>query len=139
MGSTTATTFMESVTGVAAGGRTGLAAVTTGLMFIACLPLAGIFSVIPPAAIAPALIVAGAFMIPLAARIEWSRFEECLPAFMTILCIPLTYSFVHGIAAGVLTHVLIQIALGQGRKVHPMLYVIAAIFCLVLTGEALRS
>jgi len=138
MGTTTATTYMESITGIVAGGRTGLAAVVTGLMFILCLPLASFFSIIPAAAIAPALIVAGAFMVPLVARINWRDFEECFPAFMTILCIPLTYGFVYGIAAGVLAHVLIQIFLGKGGKIHPMLYAIAVIFVLVLVAEARR-
>lgn len=136
MGSSTSTVFMESVTGIAAGGRTGLSAVATGLMFILCLPLAKFFSCIPPAAIAPALIVAGAFMIPLAARIDWSSFEESFPAFMTIVCIPLTYGFVYGIAAGILSHVVIQVAVGRSRSVHPALYAVALIFLAVLVGEA---
>ena len=138
MGTTPTTTYMESITGIVAGGRTGLAALVTGLMFILCLPLASFFSIIPAVAIAPALIVAGAFMIPLVARIDWRNFEESFPAFMTILCIPLTYGFVHGIAAGVLAHVLIQISVGKARKIHPMLYVIAVIFTLVLVVEARR-
>ena len=139
IGTTTSTIYMESITGIAAGGRTGLTAVVVALLFLICLPLAGFFHLIPAAAIAPALIVAGAFMIPLAARINWSSFEESFPSFMTILCIPLTYGFVYGIAAGVLAHVLIQAAVGKWRSVHPMLYIIAVIFLTVLVGEAVRN
>ena len=135
LGTTTATTYMESVTGIVAGGRTGLTAVTVGCMFLICLPLANFISIIPPTAVAPALIVAGAFMIPLAGRIDWHNFEEAFPAFATILCIPLTYGFVHGIAAGVLSHVLIQAAMGKWRSIHPMLYAITGIFLLVVGAE----
>lgn len=131
-GTTVATSYMESVTGIVAGGRTGLTALTVGFLFLLCLPFSGIFGIIPPAAIAPALIVAGALMVPMVARINWSSFEESLPSFMVILCIPLTYSFVYGIAAGILSHVVIQIALGQWRQVHPILYAVALIFLLVL-------
>jgi Permeases len=79
--------------------------------------------------------VAGAFMIPLAGRINWNEFEESVPAFLTILCIPATYSFVYGIAAGVLSHVTIQLAVGKGRSVHPALYGVAVVFILVLVAE----
>lgn len=137
LGTTTATFYMESITGLVAGGRTGLTALTTGLLFLLCLPLADFFRIIPAAAIAPALIVAGSFMFPLAARINWSDFEESVPAFLTILCIPATYSFVYGIAAGVLGHVTIQAAVGKGRSVHPVLYGMAAVFILVLLAETI--
>ena len=90
---------------------------------------------IPASAVAPALIVAGAFMLPLVASIDWSNFEESFPAFVTILGIPLTYGFVHGIAAGVLSHLVIQITLGKWRDVHPTLYCIGGIFILVISAE----
>ncbi len=137
LGTTTATTYMESITGIVAGGRTGLAAVTIGSMFLICLPLANFFSMIPAAAIAPALIVAGAFMVPLVTRIDWHNFEEAFPAFATLMCIPFTYSFVHGIAAGVLSHAVIQAAMGKWRDMHPMLYAIALVFIIVIGAETL--
>lgn len=135
LGTTSVTTFMESITGIVAGARTGLASVTVGVMFLICLPFGQFFSIIPAAAVAPALIVAGAFMVPLVARINWSSFEEAFPAFATILCIPLTYGFVHGIAAGVLAHIAIQCALGRWRSIHPMLYLIAGIFVLITFAD----
>lgn len=137
LGTTTVTTYMESITGIVAGGRSGLAAVTVGCLFLICLPLANFMSIIPAAAVAPALIVAGAFMIPLAGRIHWNNFEEAFPAFATAMCIPLTYGFVYGIAAGVVTHVLIQAAMGKWRSVHPMLYAITFIFLLIVGVENL--
>lgn len=137
LGATTVTTYMESITGIAMGGRTGLASVVVGCMFLICLPLANFISIIPPQAIAPALIVAGAFMIPLAGRINWNNYEEAFPAFITAACIPLTYGFVYGIAAGVIAHVVIQIALGKWREMHPMLYAIAVVFLLVVCVENL--
>ena len=137
LGTTTVTTYMESITGIMAGGRTGLTSVTIGCMFLICLPLTNFFSIIPPAAVAPALIAAGAFMIPLVTRINWHNFEEAFPAFITILCIPLTYSFIYGIAAGVLSHIIIQVAIGNWRDIHPMLYTIASIFIAIITAETL--
>ena len=137
MGTTPTTTYMESITGVAAGGRTGLAAVTVGVLFLVCLPLANFFSIIPSVAVAPALIVAGGFMISLVSRIDWSDFEQALPAFITILCIPLTYSIMHGIAFGVFAHVIIQIALGQGGRVHIMLYGVTFVFAAIIAAETL--
>lgn len=136
-GTTTVTTFTESITGIVSGGRTGLVSVVIGCYFLLCLPLANFFNVIPATAIAPALIVAGAFMFPLAARINWTNFEEGFPAFMTALCIPLTYGFIYGIAAGVLSHVLIQITVGKAKAVHPMLYAISLIFILVVATQRL--
>ncbi|MDL2290501.1 NCS2 family permease [Desulfovibrio sp. OttesenSCG-928-F20] len=135
-GSSTVTTFMESITGIVAGGRTGLTSLTVGVMFLLCLPLANFISIIPAPAIAPALIVAGAFMIPLAGRINWNNYEEAFPAFITAICIPLTYGIVYGIAAGAIAHVLIQIFLGKWRSIHPMLYLISGIFLLIVCVES---
>ena len=135
-GTSTVTAFMESITGIVAGGRTGLVSVTVGCVFLLCLPLSGSISIIPPAAVAPALLMAGAFMIPLAGRIDWNNFEEAFPAFATVMCIPLTYGFVYGIAAGLISHVLLQVAMGKWRQVHPMLYVITCIFLLIAVAES---
>lgn len=134
-GTSVCTTYMESITGIVAGGRTGLTAIVAGCLFLFCLPLSSFFSMIPASAVAPALIVAGAFMLPLVASIDWSNFEESFPAFVTIMGIPLTYGFVHGIAAGVLSHLVIQITLGKWRDVHPTLYCIGGIFILVISAE----
>lgn len=135
LGTTTSTIYMESITGIAAGGRTGLTAVTVGCMFLVCLPLVNFIGIIPATAVAPALIVAGAFMMPLAGRINWSNFEEAFPAFATVMFIPLSYGFVYGIAAGTVTHVLLQVAVGKWRSVHVMLYVIAFVFILIAALE----
>ena len=135
LGTSPATTYIESVTGIVTGGRTGLTGLVASLMFVLCLPFGNFFHIVPAAAVAPALVIAGGFMISLAVRIDWLNFEESFPAFMTILFIPLTYGVVYGIAAGVLTHVVIQVALGRKQAVHPLLYLIAAIF-IAMTGAA---
>ncbi len=74
-------------------------------------------------------------MFPLVSRINWNSFEEAFPAFATALCIPLTYGFVYGIAAGVLSHVVIQVSMGKWRNIHPMLYAIALVFIVVVGAE----
>lgn len=136
LGATPCTTYIESVTGVVAGGRTGLSALVTGLLFVLCLPLVNFFHMVPAAASAPALIVAGIFVVPLAGRIDWRDFEECFPAAVTILLIPISFSVMDGIVAGILTHIAIQGALGKWRGVHPVLYAVAAVFLLATMGLA---
>ncbi|UQZ88496.1 guanine permease [Deltaproteobacteria bacterium Smac51] len=139
LGTTTSTTFIESITGIVSGGRTGLTAVVAGVMFLICLPLANFFSIVPATAIAPALIVAGSFMITLAGRINWKRFEESFPAFVTILGIPIFYGIIYGMAGGIISHIIIQAALGKWRKVHPALYFIAFLFILIAAARILEG
>ena len=136
LGTSPATTFLESVGGIVTGGRTGLTAMVVGLMFILCLPFGNFFHIVPAAAVAPALIIAGSFMVGLGTRINWLNFEESFPAFVTILFIPLTFGVVYGIAAGILTHVLIQFTLGRKRDMHPVLYLLAAIFIAMMIISA---
>lgn len=135
LGSPAATTYIESVVGVVSGGRTGLTALVTGLMFALCLFFGNFFHIVPAAAVAPALMIAGGFLMTLVTSINWLNFEEGLPAFMTILFIPLTFSVINGLAAGILAHVVIQLALGRRRAVHPLLYLLAAVF-IVMMGFA---
>lgn len=138
MGTTTTTTYIESITGIAAGGRTGLTGMVVAIFFILCLPLANIFTIIPATATAPALIVAGSYMIMLVRRIDWQDIQQCLPAFMTILFIPLTFSAMHGVVAGIITHVIIKIAMGKIREVHPVLYVLTLMFILDVAAESFK-
>lgn len=119
-GTSTSTVFIESVTGIASGGRTGLAAVVTSLLFLVCLPLAGFFAIIPAAALAPALIIAGLFLISLVSRIDWSSQEEGLPAGLTILFIAVTYNVLNGIAVGFIGHLILQVAHGKARHISPV-------------------
>ncbi|MCC8191089.1 MAG: hypothetical protein LIP77_10725, partial [Planctomycetes bacterium] len=124
-GSSTCTVYIESVTGIAAGGRTGLSSLVVSLLFFACLPLIGFFSVIPVEAVAPALVVAGLYPFSLVARIEWDRIEHAIPCGLTILVIPVTYSIMNGITVGLLSHIVMHLALGKARSLNPVLVVIA--------------
>ncbi|HEX2036738.1 MAG TPA: NCS2 family permease [Chloroflexota bacterium] len=138
-GCSSATTYIESAAGVSEGGRTGLAAVVTGLLFLLCLFLAPIAGMIPPEATAAALILVGFYMSAAARGIDFGDLEEGLPALLTIVAMPLTYSITNGIGAGVLTYTLIKLARGQARSLHPMLYVVALAFLLYFALPALQQ
>ncbi len=133
-GATPCTTYIESASGILSGGRSGLTACVTGLMFLCCLPLANFFRIVPSVASAPALIIAGGFMLPLILRIDWKNFEESCPAFMTLLFLPVSGSIVGGVLAGIITHVVVQAAVGKWRSVHPLLYGIVVLFIGILLG-----
>jgi AGZA family xanthine/uracil permease-like MFS transporter len=122
------TTYIESAAGVAEGGRTGLTAVVVGVLFLLAMWFAPLAGVIPAQATAPALILVGFFMMSLARDIAWDDLEESLPAFMTMLVMPFTWSISNGIGAGFISHVVIKVVLGKGGQVHPMLYVAALAF-----------
>ncbi len=128
LGTTTTTTFTESVTGVAAGGRTGLTSIVVALLFLLCLPLSNILEMIPTVAVAPALIVVGVLLISLVNNIDWDNLEQALPAAMIILFVPITYSIATGVIVGYIAHIIIQIAMGKARSVHPLLYIVSIIF-----------
>ncbi len=127
LGTSTITTYIESAAGIGAGGRTGLTAVTCGVLFLLALfftPLAGL---IPDAATAPALIIVGALMMEAVRRIDFSDFSEGLPAFLTIVLMPFTYSIANGISAGLLVYPLLKLATGRGREVHWIVYILAGL------------
>lgn len=135
LGCSPATIFLESITGIVSGGRTGLTGLITGIMFLLCLPIAGFFKIIPSEAVAPALILAGVSMLTRMRYIDWKNFEQCFPAFITILVMPLAYSILDGIAIGILSHVVIQTTLGKRREVHPILFVISVLYIAIMLGE----
>lgn len=127
LGTSTITCFVESTAGIGAGGRTGLTAVVTGILFILALffsPLAGL---IPNAATAPALIIVGALMMESVRHIDFSDFTEALPAFLTIALMPFTYSIANGISAGLVLYPLLKIITGRTKEVHWIVYVLAAL------------
>ena len=136
------TTYIESAAGVTEGGRTGLTAVVVGVLFLLAMWLAPLASVIPAQATAPALILVGFAMMTLVRDIAWDDVEEALPAFMTMLVMPLTWSITNGIGAGFITYVVIELVAGRGRRVHWMLYLTAAAFvlyfCVPLLETAVR-
>jgi AGZA family xanthine/uracil permease-like MFS transporter len=124
----TNTTYIESAAGVAEGGRTGLTAVVVGLLFLLAMWFAPLAGVIPPQATAPALILVGFYMMTLAREIPWDDVEEALPAFMTMLAMPFTWSITNGIGAGFITYVVIKLFVGKGAAVHWMLYLTSFAF-----------
>ena len=116
--------YLESMAGISVGGKTGLTAVTAGILFLFSLMFSSIFIAIPHAATAPALILVGAFMISSVQHIDFQDFSEGLPAFLTIVLMPFTYSIANGISAGIVFHVLLKVVAGNWRKVHWMMYIL---------------
>lgn len=127
-GVSSVTSYIESAAGVAEGARTGLHSVVVGLLFLAAVFAAPIASMVPPAATAPALILVGFLMCSQIARIDFGRYETAIPAFVTLVTVPFTYSISHGIGYGFLTYVGIEVLSGQGRRVHPLMYAFTALF-----------
>lgn len=125
LGTSTVTTYIESGAGVEEGGRTGLTAVVAALLFLAALFVTPLLVAVPAAATAPALIVVGALMMSAARDLDWSQPEEGIPAFLTVVVMPFTYSIANGISAGIVAYTLIELLAGRGRRVHPALYLVS--------------
>ena len=129
-GTSPVTSYVESAAGVAVGGRTGLTSVVVGTLFLATLFFAPLVQAIPTAATAPALILVGALMMSALAEIDWSEPAEAIPAFLTVIIIPLTYSIANGLAFGITSHAILKLVRGQARPRDWLIYVLAAI-CIV--------
>ncbi len=128
LGTSTVTTFVESSTGIQEGGRTGLASVVTGLLFLVCVLLAPIAGIVPSAATAPALIIVGVYMIMGVSKIDWSDFEIALPCFLTIVMMPFAYSISDGIGFGFISYVIIKLCRGKAKEVPVLTYILSVIF-----------
>jgi AGZA family xanthine/uracil permease-like MFS transporter len=122
------TTFIESASGIGEGGRTGLAAVVVGVLFLLCLFISPLAGVIPPEATAPALIVVGYFMLRGVSEIDWRDPAIGIPSLLTIGMMPFTYSITNGVGAGFLSYVAIKVLQGKARDIHPLMYVVSAGF-----------
>lgn len=127
-GASSVTCYIESAAGVAEGARTGLHTVFVGLMFLASIFLAPLAEAIPAAATAPALILVGFLMAAPMTRIDFEHPDTAIPAFLTLVMLPYTYSITHGIGYGFLTFVAIQVLSGKHREVHPLMYGASALF-----------
>lgn len=127
LGTSTITAFVESAAGVGAGGRTGLTAVVCGGMFLLALFFTPIVGLIPDAATAPALIIVGALMMESVKHIDFADFTEAMPAFMTIIMMPFTYSIANGISFGLVLYPLLKLITGRGREVHWIVYILAVL------------
>lgn len=124
------TVFVESASGIAEGARTGLANIVTGLLFLVAMFFTPLYDVVPLEAVSPALVVVGALMIGQVRSIDFTKFEYALPAFLTIVAMPFTYSIANGIGLGFISWVVLAAANGKARTVHPLLWVVAAVFVL---------
>ena len=129
-GTSTVVSYIESAAGVAAGGRTGVTAIVTGLLFVLALFIAPVVGVIPAAATAPALIIVGSMMVSVVAEIAWHDPEVAIPAFLTMMTIPLTFSIANGLAFGFTAYSLLKMVRGKFREVNWFVYLLTALFIL---------
>ena len=127
-GTTTATSYIESAAGIAAGGRTGLTAVVTALLFLVALVFAPLVGIVPSFATAPALIVVGALMMQEVVHIKFNDFTIAVPAFLTIIMMPLTYSIASGFGFGFISYALLKTLAGRYKEVSPVMWVICVCF-----------
>lgn len=130
LGTSTVTTFVESATGVAEGGRTGLTALSTGFCFFLSIFFYPLITIIPAQATAAALVMVGLFMIDSIVDINFGDFTESFPAFMTIIMMPFAYSIAEGIAFGMISYASVKLLTGKGKEVSPLVYVLALVFLL---------
>jgi AGZA family xanthine/uracil permease-like MFS transporter len=128
LGTSSTTAYVESAAGVQAGGRTGLTALVVALLFLACLFIAPLAGVVPAYATAPALLFVACLMLRDLADLEWGETTESVPAAITAMAIPYTYSIAHGIAFGFMTYAVLKLLTGRARQVKPIVWIIAAVF-----------
>ena len=136
LGTSTVTTFVESASGVAEGGRTGLTALTTAGLFALALVFSPIFLAIPASATAPALILVGLFMITDIGKVDFKDYTEAIPAFLTIVMMPFAYSIAEGIVWGMVSYVLLKLLSGKRKDVSITMYILAALFIIRILVEA---
>ena len=127
-GTSTVTSYIESAAGVAAGARTGLANIFTAIFFFLAMFCAPLAAAIPGFATAPALILVGALMAESIARVEWSEFTEAIPAFVTLVATPLTFSIATGLSLGLISYTLVKIAAGKFREISPVIWILTVLF-----------
>ncbi|MBD8067665.1 NCS2 family permease [Bacillus sp. PS06] len=132
MGTSPSTAYIESTSGVAAGGRSGLTALVVGLLFLLSLFFSPLMAAISSlsAITAPVLIIVGCFMMEGLAKVKWKEFDEAFPAFIIILTMPLTASIATGMAMGFITYPILKLVSGKGKEVHPLIYLFAVIFAI---------
>jgi adenine/guanine/hypoxanthine permease len=128
VGTSTVTTYVESASGVSEGGRTGLTALSTSIMFMIALLFSPLFIMIPGAATAPALILVGLFMMSPINEINLKDYTEAIPAFLAIIMMPLAYSIAEGIVFGMLSYILLKLLTGKTKDISPLMYVIGILF-----------
>ncbi|MDU5223602.1 MAG: NCS2 family permease [Finegoldia magna] len=130
LGTSTVTTFVESASGVAEGGRTGLTALSTAFFFFLSLFLFPVFGMIPAQATGPALVIVGLFMLSSIKEIDFYDYSEAIPAFITIIAMPFCYSIAEGISFGMISYVLIKLLAGKRKDISILMYILAIVFVL---------
>ena len=133
------TSYVESAAGVGEGARTGLANVVTGTMFLLSVFLSPVVSMVPYEAATPALVIVGFLMMMQVTEIDWKAPELAIPAFMTIIMMPFSYSITNGIGAGFVSYVLVQVARGRARSIHPLMWLTAALFVVYFTLTPIKE
>jgi AGZA family xanthine/uracil permease-like MFS transporter len=137
-GSSSGTAYIESVAGIRIGGRTGLTSVVTALCFLPCFFIAPLAGMVPPYATAAVLILVGAAMFTSVSQIDFSKIEEGVPAFLTLILIPLTFSITQGILWGFISHVGLYLMVGRRRDIHPVMYALAVVSVGLLILERVK-
>jgi len=130
LGTSTVTSYIESASGVAEGGRTGLTSLITGLLFLLALFLSPLFLLVPSAATAPALILVGLFMMAPVKDIDLTDFTEAIPAFLTIIMMPLTYSIAEGLVFGILSYIFLKALTGKFKDITIVTWIVGILFVL---------
>jgi len=133
------TSYIESATGVGEGARTGLASIVTGILFLLTTFLAPLVAIIPYEAATPALIIVGFLMMSQVKNIEWDDLGIGIPAFLTIILMPFTYTISVGIGAGFVSHVIIRVVQGRGKEVHALLYLVSGLFMVYFLSSPIKS
>jgi len=128
IGTSTVTSYIESAAAVADGGRTGLTACVTGILYLIALFFAPLFLLVPAQATAPVLVIVGVFMMSEVTHIDFGDFTEALPAFLTILLMPLTFSIAQGLSFGFISYTLVKLITGRRKEIHPVMYVMTIAF-----------
>jgi len=139
-GSTSSNTaFVESTAGVAEGARTGLASIVTGLAFLLATLLSPLVALVPYEAAAPALVLVGFLMMTQVAGIDWKNLDVAIPAFFTVAFMPFTYSIADGIGVGFIAFIIVKLARGRVRDIHPLMWVVGALFVIYFTLDPIRA
>lgn len=133
------TVYVDSAAGIADGARTGLANVVTGVLFLLAMFLTPLYEVVPIEAAAPVLVLVGAMMMSQITEIDFTKFHIALPAFLTIVVMPFTYSIANGIGVGFIAFVTMGLIAGRGKKIHPLLYVVALLFVVYFAADAVMN
>jgi len=133
------TSYIESASGVGEGARTGLASIVTGILFLLTTFIAPLVSIIPYEAATPALIIVGFLMMTQIKEIDWQDYGIGIPAFLTIILMPFTYSIAVGIGAGFVSHVVIRLVQGKIKDVHPLLLLVSGLFMVYFLSSPINT